>query len=64
MRKREGDREIRSMRTFNNAVRILFAIRGDEAFESLVSRQWIVNNTIQETHVVHKTCKQAFPSGT
>jgi len=39
MRKREGDREIRRTRTFNNAVWILFALRGDEAFESLVSRQ-------------------------
>jgi hypothetical protein len=51
MREREGDREIRRTRTFNNAVQILFPIRGDEAFESLVSRQLIVN-TIQR-NIVH-----------
>ena len=35
-RRRQGDSRAR---TFNNAVRILFALRGDEAFEALASRQ-------------------------
>jgi len=59
IRKRDGDREIHRTSTFNNAVRILFALRGDEAFESLASRQWIVNDTIQR-HMFIKLVTRHF----